>query len=227
MQKRFKLAVGLLLFLVKFSRPKISKSGRELAKVINDGATNEISNRCWELWSLCWTLVLRRWSSSRSATRRTTKCGMSTVIATVIWREIKTPDWASVGSAFFVMGCLASWKSRGQKNVTLSLTEDEYVASELCAELLFVRMILTFLGKKINYPIIVHCNNVGAIFLAHNTNTSHRTKHINTRYHFVCEYVKANLLKIVFVKSAEYQANPYTKNVGEESFMKNADVYQK
>ena len=89
-----------------------------------------------------------------------------------------------------------------------------------------MRMILTFLGKKIDYPIIVCCNNIRAIFLAHNTKTSHRTKHIDTRYHFVREYVEDKVLKIVFVKSAENQADPYTKNVGGKSFMKNADVYQ-
>ena len=131
------------------------------------------------------------------------------------------------GFCVFVMGCLVSWKSCGQKNVTLLSTEAEYVAIlELCAELLFVRMIITFLGKKINYPIIFCCDNIGAIFLDHNTTTSHRTKHIDTRYHFVCEYVEDNVLKFVFVKSTENQADPYTKNVEEESFMKNADVYQ-
>ena len=52
------------------------------------------------------------------------------------------------GLCVFVMGCLVLWKSRGQKNVTLSWAKAEYVAiSELRAELLFVRMILEFLGK--------------------------------------------------------------------------------
>ena len=60
------------------------------------------------------------------------------------------------GFCVFVMGCLVSQKSQGQKNVTLSLTKAEYVAiSKLCAELLFVRMILEFIGKRINYPFIV------------------------------------------------------------------------
>ena len=89
-----------------------------------------------------------------------------------------------------------------------------------------MRMILTFLEKKIEYPIIVCCDNIGAIFLDHNTKTSHRNKHIDTRYHFVCKYVEDNVLKIVFEKSAENQADPYTKNVEEESFMKNANVYK-
>ena len=93
--------------------------------------------------------------------------------------------------------------------MTLLLTEAEYVAIlELCAELLFMRMILTCFGNKINYQIIVLFDNIRAIFLAHNTKTSHRTKHIDTRYHFVREYVEDNMLKIVYVKSAENQADP-------------------
>ena len=40
MQKCFRMAVGLMLFLVKLSCPDISNSVRELAKV-NDGATNK------------------------------------------------------------------------------------------------------------------------------------------------------------------------------------------
>ena len=113
------------------------------------------------------------------------------------------------------------------KNVTLSSTEAEYVAiSKLSAELLFVRMILEFLGKKIKYPTIIQCNNIGAIFLAHNTKTSHMTKHIDTCYHFVCKNVEDNVVKIVFVKSTDNQADPYTMNVGVESFKRNAKKYQ-
>ena len=125
-----------------------------------------------------------------------------------------------------MLGCLVSWKSCGQKNVTLSSTEAEYVAiSKLCAELLFVRMILEFLGGNVNYLIITHCNNVGSIFLAHTTKTSHRTKHVDTCYHFVREYSEDNRVKIIFVKSADNQADPYTKNLGVEIFKRNSKVY--
>ena len=226
MQKRFRMAVGLMLFLVKFSRPDISNSVRELAKV-NDGATNE--NFKQMLRAVRFVLDTRK-----KVLRFKPKINKQN---DEIWDVYgycdsdfagdKDSRLSVSGFCVFVMGCLVSWKSRGQKNVTLSSTEAEYVAiSELCAELLFVRMILTFLGKKIDYPIIVRCDNIGAIFLAHNTKTSHRTKHIDTCYHFVREYVEDNVLKIVFVKSADNQADPFTKNVGEEGFKKNADVYQ-
>ena len=79
---------------------------------------------------------------------------------------------------------------------------------------------------KSDYPVIVCCNNVGAIFIARHTKTSHRTKHIDTRYHFVRKYIEDNVVKIVFVKSADNQADPYTKNVGVESFNINTEVYQ-
>ena len=67
------------------------------------------------------------------------------------------------GFYVFVMGCHVLLKSCGQKNITLSSTKDDYVViSKLCAELLFVRMILNFLGKKINYPIIIRCSNLNS-----------------------------------------------------------------
>ena len=61
------------------------------------------------------------------------------------------------GYCIYINGCLKSWKSRAQKCQTLSSTEAEYVAlSEICFEILFVKMILEFLGKKIEYHITIH-----------------------------------------------------------------------
>ena len=55
---------------------------------------------------------------------------------------------------------------------------------------------------------------------------SHRTKQFDTRYHFVQEYVEDDVVKIVFIKSVDNQAYPYTKNVGVEISKRNAEVYQ-
>ena len=54
----------------------------------------------------------------------------------------------------YVNGCLISWKSRAQRSHTLSFTKAEYVAlSEICTEILFVRMIMEFLGQLVEHPI--------------------------------------------------------------------------
>lgn len=113
----------------------------------------------------------------------------------------------------YLMNCLVSWKSKGQDNVTISSIEAEYVAVfELCKELMFIRMVLTFLGVRIKLPMIVHCDNIGAIFLSYNAKVSQRTKHIDTRYKYVGEYVEEGIAKIVFVRSENNIADILTNN---------------
>jgi hypothetical protein len=68
----------------------------------------------------------------------------------------------------------------------LSSTEAEYFAmSEMAKEVIASKNLLETIGVKLNYPIEIHCDNVGAIYLANNHTTSQRTKHIDTRQHFV------------------------------------------
>ena len=130
------------------------------------------------------------------------------------------------GYCVYVNDCLISWKSRAQRCNTLSSTEAEYVAlSEICCEILFVRQVLEFLGEKINYPITVHCDNVGAIYLAYNAKISNRTKHVDTRIHFVRNYVENNVIKITFVRSEDNDADVFTKNVSENLFNKHTEKF--
>ena len=118
------------------------------------------------------------------------------------------------GFCIYIEACLIAWKSRAQKSVTLSSTEAEYIAvSELCMEIIFVKQILEFLEINVDYPITVHCDNEGAIFLAYNAKNSQRTKHVDIRAHYVREYVEDGVVKIIFVKSEENTADAYTKNV--------------
>ena len=62
-------------------------------------------------------------------------------------------------------------------------------------------MIVEFLGEKIEYPITVYCDNVEAINFAYNAKISNRTKHVDTRTHFVRHYVEDGMIKIKFVRS--------------------------
>ena len=59
-------------------------------------------------------------------------------------------NWLSVTDyCIYINMCLVSWKSQAQKCQTLSSTEAEYVAlSEICCEILFVKMIIEFLDNK-------------------------------------------------------------------------------
>ena len=73
------------------------------------------------------------------------------------------------------------------------------MVSKVCTEIIFIRHLLTFLGVKVKYPITVRCDNVGAIFLSYNSKNSNRTKHVDIRAHFVCQYVEDGIVKVVSV----------------------------
>ena len=79
-------------------------------------------------------------------------------------------------------GCLVSWKLRGQKHITLSSTEAEYVTvSEVCQEIMFIKSVLGFIRVKVKTLITLYCDNMSAIFLAYNAKTGGRTKHIDVK----------------------------------------------
>jgi hypothetical protein len=75
--------------------------------------------------------------------------------------------------------------------VTLLSTEAEYVAiSKAVKELKFVYYLLSDLHIKINLPIVVKTDNIRAIFMSENASTGFRTRHVNTRYHSVQEFIE-------------------------------------
>jgi len=113
------------------------------------------------------------------------------------------------------------WCSRGQKGVTLSTTEAEYVAcSEVVREILFILYLLRHIKIEVELPISVNVDNIGAIFLAENQNSCDLTKHVDIRYHFIRHYIKEGTILIEFVRSSENNSDIFTKNVTSETFNK-------
>lgn len=93
----------------------------------------------------------------------------------------------------------------------------------MAKEVIFVKQLVASMGITIAFPIIIKVDNVGAIYLANNHTTSQRTKHIDIRQHFVREYIEDGILKVVFVKSEDNDADIFTKNTTEELFNKHSE----
>jgi hypothetical protein len=73
------------------------------------------------------------------------------------------------------------WRSKSQKSVTLSSTEAKYVAiSKAIKELKFVYYLLSYIHIKVNLPIVVKTDKIGAIFMSENASTGFRTRHLDT-----------------------------------------------
>jgi hypothetical protein len=73
---------------------------------------------------------------------------------------------------------------------------------------------------SVKLSIIVRLDNIGAIFMAENPSSGVRTRHVNTRYHFICEHVEDRFIKIIFVRTNKNGADILTKNVNKETYEK-------
>ena len=82
---------------------------------------------------------------------------------------------------------------------------------------------MVFLGLELSFPLQIHVDNVGALFLAKNY-TGKRTRHIDAKYHFLRDYVEDGTIKIEFVRSESNMADIFTKNPSTESFNRNKNL---
>jgi hypothetical protein len=84
--------------------------------------------------------------------------------------------------------------------VNLLSTEAEYVAiSKSVEEVKFVYYFLCNLQIKLKLSIMVRMDNIGAISMSENALTGFHTWHVDTRYHFVQEFIEDDFIKIEVV----------------------------
>ena len=90
--------------------------------------------------------------------------------------------------------------------------------SEAVKEIRFIYSLLRSLGISVTLPIVVHTDNIGAIFMAENSSSGMWTRHFDTRYHFICKHVAYRKIKIICVMTVENHADIFTKNVNRETY---------
>jgi hypothetical protein len=114
------------------------------------------------------------------------------------------------------------WSSKSQIGANLYRIEAEYVAmSEAVKEISFVYYLLVNVRISVKLPTILRRDNIGAIVMTENPSSETRIRHIDIRYHFLCKHVVDGVIKIIFVKKSENDADIFTKNVNKESYEKN------
>ena len=213
-QSLYQSGIGMLLYLVKHSRPDIANAVRKCTKVL-DGASTYAYREMLQI--IKYVLDTKDYGLRIDPIYKKNKP----------WDLVCYSDSDYAGdsdtrrsvSAFILYVCSVpiSWRSKAQQSVTLSNSEAKWVAlSELVKEVIFVSQLLTSMKIHVQHPIIVRVDNVGAIFMAQNVTTTSQTKHVDIRYKFVNEYVEDGIVKIIFVKSKENDADIFTKNLNGE-----------
>eukprot|EP00253_Pinus_taeda_P005839 PITA_05839 len=123
------------------------------------------------------------------------------------------------GYVFHMSSRAISWASKKQPIVALSTAEAEYVAATAAAcQAFWMRRMLRSLGQEQAKGTVIYCDNSSAIALSKNSVFHKRTKHIDTRFHYIRELVNNGEIVLVHCKTQEQVADILTKPLGQKSF---------
>jgi hypothetical protein len=107
------------------------------------------------------------------------------------------------------------WSCRKQSVTALSSAEAEYVAlSETCKKVLWLQRIAEHFGIKSSGSIRVLMDSQSAMAIVENDRFSHRTKHIDTKFHFIKSLVEDKIIKLEYEPTVTNVADLLTKPLG-------------
>ena len=117
------------------------------------------------------------------------------------------------GYAFLIDGGAILWSAKRQELVTLSTAEAEYIAATHTAkEALWLHKLFgDILPDLLHLPMTLHCDNQSAIKLVTTDNYHACTKHIDQRYHFICDLNKQDVIKLCYCLTEDMLADMLTK----------------
>ncbi|KAL0455906.1 UNVERIFIED_CONTAM: Retrovirus-related Pol polyprotein from transposon TNT 1-94 [Sesamum latifolium] len=127
---------------------------------------------------------------------------------------------------FKLNGGVVAWKSSKQDTTADSTTEAEYIAaSEAAKEAVWMKNYIQELGvvPSIAEPVVIFCDNNGAIAQAKEPRSHHFSKHIHRRYHLLREMVGRGDCRMDRVSSAENTADPFTKPMSQVAHTQHLD----
>ena len=129
-------------------------------------------------------------------------------------------DRKSTSGFLFCIGETAfTWSSKKQSIVTLSTCEAEYVAAATCVcHAIWIRKLLKTMHLPQEDAIEIFVDNKSAIALGKNPIFHDRSKHIDTRYHFIRESISKKEVQLKYVKSQDQVADIFTKALKFEDF---------
>ena len=128
------------------------------------------------------------------------------------------------GHIFFLGGMAVSWSSQKQSIVALSSCEAEYIAAtSATCQAVWMSRLLGELMRTEAMKVKLLVDNQSAITLSKNPVHHNRTKHIDTRYHFVRQCVEEKKIEVEFVRLEDQLADIFTKALEKAKFLEMRD----
>ena len=207
--QEYRKLIGMLLFLSTNSRPDISASVSILSQRVSNPRDIDMNEVKRIIRYLKGTQYLKLRLSSPNSN------GKVFAYSDADWAESKKNRKSHSGMFCSVNGGAISWCCRKQDVVSLSTAEAEYIAlSETCKEVLWMKQVMKHFDINPEKPVMIFTDNQSALAMVDNQRFSNRTKHIDTKFHFVRDVSDKGLVSIRYHPSNTNIADMLTKPLG-------------
>ena len=125
------------------------------------------------------------------------------------------------GSVFTLGGGAVVWRSIKQSSIADSTMEAEYIAAcEAAKEAEWLKRFYSDLKvvPEVEKPLVLYCDNSGAVANSKEPRSHKRGKHIERKYHLVREIIHRGDVSILKIASEHNLADPFTKTLPAKQF---------
>ena len=123
--------------------------------------------------------------------------------------------------ACFFAGVGFAYASKRQNCIAMSSTEAEIIAASACAlEIIHFRTLLGEMGLPQTEPTKLYVDNSGAVELARDRKSCHRSRHVDRRYFKVRELVYEGFISVEHIDTTENASDVLTKPLKIDPFYK-------
>jgi transposase InsO family protein len=206
----YRKLIGKLLYISTNTRPDIAASVGILSQKISKPTKTDLIEVKRVIRYLNGTKNLSLKLSDKK------KVGKMQVYSDASWAEDSIDRKSLSGFICEINGGTVTWCSRKQEVVSLSSMEAEYIAlSESCKEVKWVKMLIgSFFEFVIPDKITLQTDSQSSMKLITNQKFSNRSKHIDTKYHYVKHLVESGEVELKYCSTDENIADMMTKPLG-------------
>jgi hypothetical protein len=135
------------------------------------------------------------------------------------WSGDKVERKSTMGYVFTLFNCPISWSSKKQTVVALSTCEAEYIsACNAACQGIWLQSLLQEMKIDVDHEVELMIDNKSAINLAKNPIAHGRSKHIETKFHFLRDQVTKGKIKLSYCNTNDQMADVLTKPLKIERF---------
>jgi transposase InsO family protein len=200
--------IGMLLYVSTNTRPDISASVSILSQKLIEprrGDLGEVKR------------IIRYLKATKDMQLRLRSSGNQELMgySDANWAEDRHDRKSNSGYIFKLFGGIISWACRKQSCIALSSTEAEYIAlSEACQEFIWLKKLCGEFDINVSLGTKIYVDNQSAAKMSENQKFSNRTKHVDTKYHFIKDLVGSDIIQLEYVCSEDNVADLLTKPLG-------------